>query len=459
MKKFSKLALAALMATSASGLVLVAPAAAKKKDEQAGPSFKLSKPVMAIAANTQTSIRAASTNVIAAQQATDPAAKAAAVATAQQSLATAEPMIGQVEAAATTDDDKYIAAALRYDFENSKLALAQVQNPNAPVDETLLAKPLDALIASPSTPQADKAKYLYRRGALAFNGGQYPVAIQYFTQAKQAGYVDPNLDALIVKAKLQSGNTAEGLAELNAQMKQQEAAGQKPTEQFYRFAISNALKSKNSALGTDLLQRWVRAYPTAKNWRDALFVYGMQRDSIAQLDANQQIDVFRLMSQTNSLADQYDYAQYAQLAYKRGLPSEAQTAVKAGQASGKLAAGNKMATDLLTDAGTAIRAEGSLSSTEAKAKASANGKLAAQTADAYLGQGNNSKAVELYTAALAKGGVNNDEVNLHLGIAQARTGDKAAAMTSFDKVQAQPLAAIAGFWKVALETNAGSAAG
>lgn len=453
MKKFSKLALAALLATSASGLMIAAPATAQKNKKDDKPGFKLSKPVVAIAAPAQTAIRAASTSAIAAQQATDPAAKQTAIATAQQNITTAEPLVGQVEAAATTEDDKYVAAALRYDFENLKLAVAQAVNPQAPINETVLAKPLDALIASPSTPQADKAKYIYRRGVLAFNGGQYPVAIQYLTQAKQAGYTDPNLDALVVKAKLQGGKPEEGLADLNATLKAQEAAGQKPTEQYYRYAIAKSNEQKNKALTIDLLERYLTAYPTAKNWRDALFTYGLQKGSVTQLDPVQRLDIFRVMRQTNSLADQYDYEEYGDLAYTRGLPTEAQSVVKAGLASGKIPASSANAKQILADSAKAIRTEGSLSSVEAKAIASKDGKLAAQTGDAYLGDGNNAKAIELYTVAMSKGGVNADAVNLHLGIAQARNGDKAAAVVSFDKVKGEPLADIAGFWKVALKDN------
>ena len=455
MMKFSKLATAALLATAGSGLVIAAPATAQKK-EAAAPKFKLSKPVLAVASNAQEATRTASTNVIAAQQATDAAAKAAAIATAQQNIATADPLVGQVEAAATTDDDKYVAAALRYDIENLKLALAQVQNPKAPVNETVLAKPLDTLIASPSTPAADKAKYTYRRGILAYNGGQYPVAVQYLTQAKQQGYNDPNLDMTLVRAKLQGGNAAEGLSDLDAQLKAQEAAGQKPTEEYYRFAISRANQQKNLPLTINLLQRYVAAYPTPKNWREVLFTYGLQKDSATKLDPGQRLDVFRLMRQTNALADQYDFEEYGNLAYTRGLPTESQSVVKAGQAAGKIPASSTISKQLLTDSATAIKNEGSLSSSATKAKASANGKLAAQTADAYLGAGENAQAIELYNVALQKGGVDADEVNLHLGIAQARSGDKAAAAASFDKVSGQPRAGIASFWKIALNTNQAS---
>ena len=132
--------------------------------------------------------------------------------------------------------------------------------------------------------------------------------------------------------------------------------------------------------------------------------------------------------------------------------------MKAGLASGKIPASSATSKQLLTDSATAIRNEGSLSSSETKAKASKDGKLASQTGDAYLGDGNNAKAIEMYNLALSKGGVNTDLVNLHIGIAQARMGDKAAAIASFDKVQSQPSAAIANFWKIALDANGAPAA-
>ena len=100
----------------------------------------------------------------------------------------------------------------------------------------------------------------------------------------------------------------------------------------------------------------------------------------------------------------------------------------------------------MTDSATAIRNEGSLASTETKAKAGANGTLAAQTGDAYLGQANYTKAAELYRLALSKGGVNADEVNTRLGIALARGGDKAGASAAFGSVKGTPRADIAGLW-------------
>ena len=152
------------------------------------------------------------------------------------------------------------------------------------------------------------------------------------------------------------------------------------------------------------------------------------------------------MRATNSLADQTDYLQYADSVNRRGLPSEAQAVIKEGMAQGKIPAGNAMSKGLLADATKNIAADGPLAGLEKRATTAANGKLAAGTADAYLGQNNYAKSAELYKLALTKGGVDADDVNLHLGIALARSGDKAGAATAFSAVKAAPKSDVAGLW-------------
>lgn len=421
MKTISKLALAAVLATGVSGMALSVPAMAKDKKEEAKGGLKLSPEVLK-------------------------AAQVAQPAIAAKDFATAEPALAQIDAAAKTDDDKYIGAALRYDLEQQKLAAAQAANPNAPINETVLAGPLDVLIANPSTPADMRGRYTYRRGALAFNGKQYPVAIQYFQKAKALGFTDPNLDLQIVKAKMESGDVKSGLADLDASVTASTAAGQKAPEDFYRYAISKANGAKLKPETFAWLQKYAVAYPSPKTWRDVIVTFGLQQNGVVTLDETQKIDLFRLMRQTKSLADQNDYLEYADSVNRRGLPSEAQAVLKEGMAAGKIPATNTMAKTLLADTGTAIRNDGPLSGLEKKAASNADGKLAAGTADAYLGQDNYAKAIELYRLALSKGGVNADDVNLHLGIAQAKSGDKAGAATSFAAVKTTPRLETAQLW-------------
>ncbi len=432
MKTISKLALALALTTGVGSLALSPPAIAqkKKKDEPAGP--KLSPAALKSAQTAQTALTA-------------------------KDLVTAEPAIVAMEAAATTDDDKYFAAVFRYNLEQQKIQAARTANPNAPVNETVLAAPLDALLASPVTKPDDKARFAYQRGLLAYNGKQYPVAIQYLGQAKQLGYKDDNLGLQLAQAKVGGGDVAGGLAELEASVQASTAAGQKPSEDIYRYGISRANAAKLGPQTMSWIQRYVVAYPTRKNWRDVVVTYGLAGNSVVKLDDAQKIDLFRLLRATGSLADQNDYLEYADDVQRRGLPAEAQAVIKEGQASGKIPASNALAKQIATDAANALRTEGSLTPLETRAKAAANGKLAAGTADAYLGTGNYAKSIELYRVALQKGGVDADEVNTHLGIALARSGDKAGAKTAFDAVKTSPRSGIAGLWNAYLDAPATTA--
>lgn len=420
MKTVSKLALVLALTTGVSGVALTVPAAAQKKDAKA-PGLKLSPAVIKVAKPAQDALAA-------------------------ENIAAADPAVAQVEAAATTPDDKYVAAALRYELEQRRILAAQRANPNAPANETALAAPLDALLANPSTPAADKGKYAYRRGALAYNGKQYPVAIQYLTQARQLGYADANLGLQIAQAKVLSGDVAGGLAELEADAARQTAAGQKPSEDVFRFAIARANAAKLMPQTVGWMQRYVAAYPTSKNWRDVIVTYGLSTQSVARLTEPQQLDLLRLMRATRSMGGQSDYIEYAQNAQKRGLPVEAQAVLREGAANGKIPAGNAEARALSAETAASARAEAPMASLETRANAAANGRAAASTADVYLGMDNFAKAASFYRIALQKGGVDADEINTRLGIALAKSGDKAGAKAAFAAVQGQPRSGVAALW-------------
>jgi len=425
MNRISTVAFAAALLGAGSGLA-AAPAAAKDKQEAQAPGLKISPALLKVAQPAQTAIAA-------------------------NDFATAEPLVAQAEQLATTDQDKYVAAALRYDLENHRLYARQDGNPKAPVDETVLAKPLDALIANPYTPAADRGKFVFRRGVLAFNGKQYPAAIQFFEKAKQLGYTDGDIDLQIIKAKMESGDVAGASADLRATIDRMNAAGQKAPEAYYKYAIARTNGTKDKAATMAWLSRWAAAYPTPKNWRDVVVFYGLQQQSVDTLDNAQKLDLYRLLHDTRSLTDQSIYEQYADSASKRGLPSEAAAVLREGQASGRLS--GAPVTAALAKANQASRAEGSLTALDTRSRAAADGKLASQTADGYLSQGQNAKAADLYKVALTKGGVDADEVNTHLGIALARSGDKAGAKAAFAQVKGAPRANIAALWTTWVDAN------
>ena len=418
MKTLSTLALAAALAAGG-GAVLIQPALAAKKEE-AKPGLKLSPDFVK-------------------------AAKPAQDALAAKTWAAAEPLVVAAEAVAKNDDEKYVAASLRFDLTRGKIYAGRDTNPNAPVDESQLAGPLDTLIANPSTPAASKPQFLYVRGVLAFNGRQNAIAVKYLTEARQLGYQDPNLDLMIAKAKIEGGDLAGGSADLDAAIVKAQAGGKQAPKDYYLYAIARANKAKDKPTTVAWLNKYAKAYPSPETWRDVLVTYGLSSPSVDNLDKAQRIDLYRLLRDTKGLSDQSLYEEYAQDAIDRGLPSEAEAVLKEGQASGKLTAGASLTAALRT-ASSAARSEGSLGPLETKARGAADGKLAAQTADGYLSQGNNAKAADLYKLALSKGGVNAEDTNMHLGIALSRSGDKAGAAAAFATIKTGPRANLASLW-------------
>ncbi|KQT32697.1 hypothetical protein ASG29_13275 [Sphingomonas sp. Leaf412] len=420
MKRISNAILAAALTAGVAPLALMPAAAAaqKKEKEQKAPTFKLSKDFRELATKAQAAVTA-------------------------KDVATAEPLVAQMEASAATDDEKYIAASTRLNVEVTK---SQASNNTAG-----LKGPLVALMALQRTPQEDKAKYAYQLGIMANNAKDFAGATTYFQQAQQLGYNDPNLPLQLVKLKLASGDTAGGTADLAKLMDAQVAAGQKPDEQLYRYAISSTNQKKMGAETLSWIRRYLTAYPTAKNWRDMVVFYGIQPQAVVKLDKQQAVDLYRLLRTGKALADQYDYELYAQYTLDQGIPWEAKAVLTEGKAAGKVPAGSANATGLLSAANTSIGNEGSLASLETRAKASANGKLANGTGDAYLGSGNWAKAVELYRVALAKGGVDADAMNTRIGIALANSGDKAGAKAAFETVKTPPRDGVAALWLTFLD--------
>ncbi|WP_174297824.1 hypothetical protein [Sphingomonas bacterium] len=417
MTQFPKIALAAALLAGVGTLALPVTADAKKDAKAAGPAY--SPEFIKAAGPAQAAIKG-----------TDVAAMETAVSAA--------------EAAAKTDDDRYAAAHMRVQVQQVSLK----SNPQA--DQSVLAPTLQTLVDNPKTPQAEKSQFYFFLGQFADKKRDFPAALRDYQQASALGYNEPQLPLIIAQTKISAGDVAGGTADFARVVDTAEAAGKPAPEAYYRFALAQNVNTRNKAGSVEWLGRLIAAYPTSKNWHDVLTIYGLQQGSVATPDRGQTIDLFRLMRQTKSL-DQYGYEEYGDKVIKVGLPDEARTVIAEGRAAGKIPAGSGNATAIAADAAKGIQSEGSLAPLDARARSGATGSLAAQTADAYLGKGEHAKAIELYRVALGKGGVKVDDVNLHLGIALALSGDKAGAKTAFGAVSGPINADIAHFWTLSLD--------
>lgn len=404
MKLVSKTALGLALALGSVSMMAAVPAQAQKKEKkEKGPSVKLSK-----------EFRAAMAPVDAAHK----AGKYAEVLT----------MLDSVEGSATTPDEKFTLNQYRLD------AGSKAQDTKAQ------AKALDGMIASGLVPQADIGKYQFFAGKFAMDANNYAKAETALNAAAAAGF--NSTDLYLTQARLYSSTNRapQALAILEKAVQAEKAAGKPVPEDWYKFGVAQAYKANDGAAFAKWTSMNVQDYPTPENWRTALVNY---RDT-QKLGGKIELDLFRLMRATNSLAGEKDHYDYAYVSNQQGYPGEATAALDLLKAKGPIT--NTSINELYKEASAKVASDkAGLANEEKRANGTANGVLAAGTGNAYLGYGEYAKAAALFRTALTKGGVDNDEVNMRLGIALAMQGQKEEAKKIMATVKGQR-AGLAQLW-------------
>jgi hypothetical protein len=299
-------------------------------------------------------------------------------------------------------------------------------------DKASQKKALYAMLATGGVPAADIGLFNFYGGAFAYEDNQFADAVRYYSASEAAGYVGQDYLVNFANAYFQTGNFELGSTTLTRAIKAEAAAGKKAPENWYRVAISQAAKTKNNAGISTWLNSYVVAYPTPKVWNLALAIY---RDS-AKIDPQIQLDVFRLMRDTGALAGAQDYFDYAAVSTERGLPGEAKIILDEGFAKGAISKTTRQLQERLNDAEAKIPADkSSLPGLEKRAAGEADGRLAANTGNAFLAYGENAKALALYDIAIQKkGSFDMNALNLRRGIVLSRLGRKEEAKASFQSV-------------------------
>jgi len=413
MKHFSTTALAMALAFGGAA-VLVQPAiAAKKEAAPAGP--KLSKEVREPLAAAQAAV--------AAGDATTAAAK-----------------LTEARGVAKTDEEKYYVAAVMLDL--SKLD----KNP------ATQAAAVDALIASNRAP-VDQQPTLYMAGGqMAYQAANYAKAEQMLTKAIELKPDNVEAYPLLVEAQAKQNKTPQALQTLQTAIDARRAAGTKVPADWYARGINMAYTAKMPAQTTALTQSWVKDYPTASNWRDALVTY---RD-LNPMDADGQLDLMRLQRTAGALKGQGDYMEYVLATYLR-YPGEAKAVLDEGSRAGvvNLAKGGNAAeiNGIISPKVAADKASLAAAATTAKGP-KGTGKSALSLGDAFLGYNDYANAAEMYKLALTKGGVDANVVNTRLGMALAKAGQKDAAKQALALVTTGPRAGLAKYWMTWIDQQA-----
>lgn len=218
------------------------------------------------------------------------------------------------------------------------------------------------------------------------------------------------------------------------------AGGQAAPQDYYRRALSIAYRARMAQPSTEVSIALVTAYPTPDNWRDTLRVY---RD-LSGGDSAAQLDLFRLMHAAGALTSESEYVNYAEAAQRAVALGEVKSVLDEAFARNVIQASNAASVHQL-QASAANRMAADRSSLASESSNPATGQAALRLGDAYYGYGQFGDAARLYRAALQKGGQDANMVNLRLGEALAKGGQRAEAEAAFRAVSG-PQQPIANFW-------------
>ena len=405
MKKASPLSVGIALAIGL-GNIISAPAAIAKKEKPAeGPKIEVSKEFRAALVPIETDIKAAKYDGV----------------------------VAKLDAAAAVyklPDEQFIIGGRRYDF--GKATANSVEQ----------RKGVVGMVESKSSLVTNIAQLNMVAGQFAFAASDYPDAIARLSENIRLGGKEPDTFIRLAEASYKIGKNPDFYAYAKRAIVEQKALGQKAPIDWYRRAVSIAFTEKNKARIAEWAALQVADYQTPENWRAALLTY---KDA-NKLDGQISLDVMRLLRVAKALAGEGDFGEYAGLAVDRGLPGEVKSVIDEGRAAGTISKTSRGLNELLASASNKIAGDlSSLAASEKQAPNAATGKVAASTADAYLGYGQDTKAIALYKLALQKGQIDVDTINTRLGIAYTHLGQKAEARSAFTAVTGSR-SEIAKFW-------------
>ncbi|GLR47701.1 tetratricopeptide repeat protein [Sphingomonas astaxanthinifaciens] len=290
---------------------------------------------------------------------------------------------------------------------------------------------IEGMIASGVPTGGDLANLTFNASRLAYNTGALDKASTYIGQSLAQ---DPNNpDAHIIAGEIfnKQKRYPEAVAALQKAMAVGQATGKTVDPNVSKRAFAIAYNNK-LPVAKDLAIAQLKAAPSTDNWRAAIKL----QEQLGNYQATDKLDLFRLQRVTNSLVGEGDYYPYVDGLLTKGLPGEAKAVLTEAFAAGKLDKTKPLWKEMLATA----------TQRDASDKSAPNG-------DVYLGRGDFAKAAAAYRSEAAKGGAAADIANLRLGIALARSGDKAGATAALQSVKGQR-AGIASMWLLYLQTAA-----
>ena len=342
--------------------------------------------------------------------------------------------IAAAQAAAQTKEDRYLIGELELD------AAIDAK------DNAAAAAAIDAMAATGVSTPAKTAKLYKGIGELFYQAKQYDKAVAAFSRSAALDPQDYDLLDLIGESYNAAGQKEQASTAFLKSIQARSAAGQKAQELIYKKALQLAYDAR-SPNTIDIARQWIAAYPSATAWNDTVGIY---RD-LNRPDTEGTIDLLRLLRANNALSTPSEYALYVADAAEQLNYNEAQAALDAGIAAHVIDPSNGNFASMISILRSKQKA--TAADLQAAVKMSPTPVNLLRIGDRYYGMGDYSQAADIYRQVLTKPGADKDVANLHLGMALARSGDKAGATAALNSV-AGANSGIAKLWLLYVQTHA-----
>jgi tetratricopeptide (TPR) repeat protein len=343
---------------------------------------------------------------------------------------------------------KLAAAQAVVQTKEDHYLLAQLQL-NAAIDakdDPAAAAAVDAMVATGLVDRTKTATLYKGVGELFYQAKQFDKAVAAFNKSVALNPQDYETLDLIGESYIGAGQKEQAAAAFEHAIQARSAAGQKAQELIYKKALQLAYDAR-SPNTMDIARQWIAAYPSPTGWHDTVGIY---RD-LNRPDTEGTLDLLRLLQANSALSTPGDYALFAEAAAEQSNFNEAQAVVDEGIASHQIDPSSAQFRQLIAALKTKPKA--TAADLVTAAKTSPSPLILLRIGDRYYAMRDYAHAADIDRQVLAKPGADRDLVNLHLGMALARAGDKSGATAALNAVTG-PRAGIAKLWLLYVQQHA-----
>jgi hypothetical protein len=310
----------------------------------------------------------------------------------------------------------------------------------------LATEALESLVTSADVPQADKRPLLESLINASLQLKDDARVVKWARQYLQDGGTNPAVHLALVQALAASGQHTEVVGVMQSKIRMDVSTAKKTPEPELRTLALSYRQLKDDAGYMNTLKLLLSNYPSKPYWAEVVGRMSQQ----AGLNARLELDLYRLLEQTDNLEDAAEYVEMASLALKAGLPSEAVRVIAKGFAAGVLGQGAEAAAHakLRTNAQKKVQEDDALfAQLEKSAK---DGASWAAVGDVHFSRQNWSAANAAYAKAIELGGLRREhEVRLHAAISLVQADQKGAARQQLALVSGDATAVeLAALWAI-----------